>query len=77
MSQEEERLYKENVSDEENPYQSMSINDSEKIINTSQIEQWLILSNVICYVLYNDSTGLPKKPSFGNHSILDTKLMIH
>ena len=44
------------MSDEENPYQSMIINGFEKInvnIETSQMENWLILSNVINYIQYN------------------------
>ena len=50
----EERLDKEHDSEEENPYQTMIINDFEKIhmnINISQ-KQWSILINVINYVQY-------------------------
>ena len=53
---EEDRLHKENISEEENPNQTMIRNDSEKInisFNTSQMEQQSILSNVINYVQYS------------------------
>ena len=54
----------------ENPYWNIIINDFERInvnVNTSQIEQWSILSNVINYVQYN------RNPS--DHNKLDAKAL--
>ena len=53
---EEDRLYKENDSKEEKPYKTIITDDFEKInvnLNTSQMEQWSMLCNVINYVQYN------------------------
>ena len=41
-------------SEDKNPYRELIVNNACKIENTlSQMEQWLILSNVINYVQYN------------------------
>ena len=51
---EEDRLSKNNIVDEEevNPYHNTIINNIENVI-TSQMEQWLILSNIVNYVQYD------------------------
>ena len=52
---EENKLSKDNIEDDEvNPYHNIIINniDKENVI-TSQMEQWLILSNVVNYVQYD------------------------
>ena len=45
------------TSSDENPYRELIVNNASKIENTlSQMEQWLILSNVINYVQYSKNS---------------------
>ena len=47
----EDKLTKDNTDDEVNPYQKIVINNVYKDnINTSQMEQWSILSNIVNYI---------------------------
>ena len=51
---EEDKLSKDNIDDEVNPYHNIIINNIDKEnAKTSQMEQWSILSNVVNYVQYD------------------------
>ena len=51
---EEDKLSKDNIDDEENPYHNIIINNIDRDnASTSQMEQWSILSNVFNYVQYD------------------------
>ena len=51
---EEDRLGRNNMDDEVNPYHEIITNNIDKAnIITSQIEQWSILSNIVNYVQYD------------------------
>ena len=51
---EEDKLSKDSTDEEVNPYQQIVINNVYKDSpNTSQMEQWSILSNVVYYVQYD------------------------
>ena len=51
---EEDKLSKDNIDDKVNPYHNIIINNIDKDnLNTSHMEQWPILSNVVNYVQYD------------------------
>ena len=68
---EQDKLHRDNIDDEVNPYHNIIINNvDKKNMNTSQMEQWSILSNIVSSVWYDMN---PKDCSELNVKALDQK----